>query len=439
MKRGLSVFLLLAATTSTAVAADRIVLSLEEALQIAGTQNIDLTLARLNLEELRSQYLQAIALGLPHASLEGTALRYDKKPAAFMGSMKIETSRENVLQSAVAVRQPIFQGGQIVSSVKAARHALAAGSDAVQDTEQAVIQTVKSLFYAALLSSSTARIQADNLASTQRHLDTIRERYRQGLDSDLTLQRQEVEVADAKAGFLSANNLREMALISLQETLMLDINRPLDVRGDLAIPATQPLAYEDLVRLAMERHPGLRRARHQSSFFDYRARLTRAEFSPNLSLIGQWGWRAESEDSSFSSSESASSLGGGVALSYPIFTGGDRLQRVRQASIDVRRSREQEREVERAIRVDVRRQWLNVMEALERARSQETAIAQAVNALHATEIRYKSGQASLLDLNDATFALNQIRTRHAQAAHDYWVSLAALERAVGGTLPGDNP
>ena len=56
---------------------------------------------------------------------------------------------------------------------------------------------------------------------------------------------------------------------------------------------------------------------------------------------------------------------------------------------------------------------------------------QARLALKATEIRYRQGQANQLELNDATFALNRVRTFYSTAARDFWVSLAGLERAAG--------
>lgn len=107
---------------------------------------------------------------------------------------------------------------------------------------------------------------------------------------------------------------------------------------------------------------------------------------------------------------------------------------MRQARIDHERALEVQRKTERTVRVEVKKQWLAAKEAEERARSQEGAIGQARRALDATEVRYKSGDASQLELNDATLALGRARTLYAQASHDFLVALAALERAAGTRL-----
>jgi outer membrane protein TolC len=91
--------------------------------------------------------------------------------------------------------------------------------------------------------------------------------------------------------------------------------------------------------------------------------------------------------------------------------------------------------IERSTRVETKRQWLAMREAAERARSQESAIGTARRALQTTENRYKAGEASQLELTDASLALNRVRLLHVQALHDYWAGLAALERAIGAAMP----
>jgi len=97
------------------------------------------------------------------------------------------------------------------------------------------------------------------------------------------------------------------------------------------------------------------------------------------------------------------------------------------------------KELERAVKIQVKEAWLSMKEASQRLQSQSTAVDQARQALAATETRFKNGLSSQLELNDATFALNRVRTLSILAAHDYWVGLAALEKAAGGSLQGVQP
>ncbi len=431
--------LIIGGLSAGALAAEPMTLTLDEALSLARRKTVDLALARLDLAEFHSRYRQAIGNMLPDAVLSGSYTRNFIHPVAFFSGGKLEAAIDNAFDAAVDVQQPLYTGGKVFSGIRAANYALGAQEKRVQNTEDDVIFSVKSLFYNALLSSATAVIEEDNLSSAQDHLGTIQSRYSQGLDSDLTVRRQKVEVANARAVLIGAKNTHEMALISLQEILTLDVDRPLRVSGTLDAPRDVGPSYEAVSRLAVERHPGLQAARQQVQFNDQLTAIAAADWKPQLALFGHYEWMAQANDFSPTAVERGTSFAGGLRLNYPLFTGGDRLERVRQARINKNRAQAEEDRLERAVRVDVRRQWLNIAEALERARSQEEAIDQARRALGATETRYKAGRASQLELNDTTFALNRVRTLYIQAAYDYWVGWAALEKAAGGPLQGVKP
>ena len=93
-----------------------------------------------------------------------------------------------------------------------------------------------------------------------------------------------------------------------------------------------------------------------------------------------------------------------------------------------------ESQAERAVRAGLKTDYLDAREAWERAQSQETAIHQARRALESMEVRYRAGQASQLDLNDATLSLQRARLAHVMAVSDYWTSVAAVEKTVGSSF-----
>jgi outer membrane protein len=439
MKRSFLIAAVLLSTPALRSADPPLLLTLDDALRIARQKNVDLALARFNLQEFESRYRQAIGSALPSINSSAKWVHNFERPKAFFANNIIETGIDNGFDASITAEQPLYTGGKVMSGIRAAKHALTAQEKSVSQSQSDVDFAVKSLFYNALFSSATALIQQDNVASNQDHLNTIQQRFRQGLDSDLVVQRQEVEVAGAKAFLISVKNAHELALISLQDTLTLDVDRPLVLVGTLEPPREAAPSYEEAERLALANHPGLRAARETTQFYSHLVEIYRADMIPHLSAFGRYDWIAQNNAISPANAQKAWDLNAGLKLDYPLFTGGDRLEKIRQSKIDLGRAQERESQIERSVRIDVRRQWLAIVEALERARAQETAIQEARLALKATEIRYKAGQASLLDLNDATFALNQIRTRYTLAARDYWVSLAGLERAVGGPLPGVKP
>jgi outer membrane protein TolC len=294
-----------------------------------------------------------------------------------------------------------------------------------------VVLAVRKLFYSVLLSSETAAIEADSLATAEDHLRTIEERFRQGLDSDLVVLRQKVEVANARPPLLQARNAHEMAGILLKDALGLDVDAPASFVGSLSPPQGGPEPYERLQTRAIESNPEYRAALERASESEALVRVAQGMRYPQISLYADGQFYAETDQFWPGPMQRDFSSMGGLRLRFPLFTGGDLQERVRQARIEAEKARTRCRQMERSVRMEVKRHWLTAQVAAERSRSQESVIAQARRALEAMENRYKDGHASQLELHDATLALLRARLLYAQALHDYGVEIAEIEHAAG--------
>lgn len=409
-------------------------LTLDEAVKIGLERNIDVELARRDVAITESRYREAFGAALPAVALSGSYARNFLGPYAFFGGGKLLAGQPNAVQGEVSAEQALYSGGKVTAALrggKAGRERSAL--DLRQRRDDAAFE-VKRLFYSVLLASATTSIQRDNLASAEEHLRTIQERYKMGLDSDLAVLRQQVEVANAKPALIEANNQVELGLTLLKETLALDVDSPVILSGQLGAPDAAFPAYEKAAALALSRRPEVLAARQASLVARETTRVIAADGKPQLSLFWNYQWQGQGPDLNFGSQQRGYSSAAGVNLRFPVFAGGRLHERVAQANLAYEKSLAVEAQVRRAARVDVKRQWLDAREALERAQSQETAIDQARRALESIEVRYKAGQSGQLDLTDATLALNRARTTYVRALNDYWVGLAALQRAAGADL-----
>jgi len=94
------------------------------------------------------------------------------------------------------------------------------------------------------------------------------------------------------------------------------------------------------------------------------------------------------------------------------------LSRVKQARLQADIAETNLRELERRIKIAVKKAWLSLKEASMRLDSQTTSVETARKALDATEVRFRNGLASQLELNDTSLALNKSQTLYIQALHD---------------------
>jgi len=70
-------------------------------------------------------------------------------------------------------------------------------------------------------------------------------------------------------------------------------------------------------------------------------------------------------------------------------------------------------------------------EALERARGQKLAVAQAQRGFEIASAQYQEGLSSQLELTDAEVALRQSEFNYARAVYDFLVFRAQLDEATG--------
>lgn len=265
-------------------------MTLEAAVELAMKENIDVALAELDLRAFQSRYREVIGAAISDLSLTGAYTRNFEKRIAFFSDGKTEIGERNSMVGGVEMEQPLYSGGKLRAGLKAAKLGTAAGEDALRSRRADVKLVVRSFFYTVLLASATASISEDTLRSAEAHLYTIRERYKQGLDSDLTVLRQEVEAANAKPALIQSRNLFELGLTSLKDVLGLDVDRPIIIDGRLDPPDFAAPSYESLVNSALAHNPTIRRRaialRRRSSWPGQRRAISGPNFHCSAPTFG---------------------------------------------------------------------------------------------------------------------------------------------------------
>jgi cobalt-zinc-cadmium efflux system outer membrane protein len=128
-----------------------------------------------------------------------------------------------------------------------------------------------------------------------------------------------------------------------------------------------------------------------------------------------------------------SNYGVGVSFTVPLFywNGGERARAAAGlASAEA---------AHRAVKTQAAAELAVVVDSLRAARDlaaryESGLVAKAAAALETARLAYQSGATSQLDLLDAVRTYSDTRANYYTALHDYWVSLYALDRAVGKDL-----
>jgi outer membrane protein TolC len=222
----------------------------------------------------------------------------------------------------------------------------------------------------------------------------------------------------------------------------------------------ETLSMSKAVDQAIENRPDLKRARLNVELRDIQKESSRAAFYPRVEAVANFNYSgrvpddrsrvittdprpenrpnpfyyAEQERSFFSDDFWNPSLSVGLQLSWNIFNGFQSSSRLQQAEIQRQRAQTQLEQLRQGVKVEVRRAVRDLENARERMNAQETTVRQAeLNYDHVSK-RVAEGEASPIELREASDQLDQSRLNYLQAVHDYVVARSDLETALGEPL-----
>jgi len=405
--------------------------TVDKAVEIALANNTSV----INAEKTRAIYDQKVreywGSVYPNISLSASYYRNLELPSYFFGGTKVTAGADNQYALSVNLQQILWAGGKVRTGINIAEIYAKSAREQLRQTQQQIAYNVRVMCYDIVLASATVGIQEESLRLAQQHLTQMEDQYKQGLASDVTVLRQKVEVATTEPTLIQARNVYRLGLLNLTNLLGRDPDNEvmLTDSGSDDITAAPDLAK--LYTQALSQRPDIKVAELSRAMAKEQVTLERAGFYPTLYLVGSRSFSGQSNQTFPNASQQAWSSAVGVTLSLPIYSGGATVARISQAELQLQQATETLSEARRNAKIEVKKAWLDLGEAQERIRSQQQAIEQARKVVESTDIRFKNGLASQLELNDATLSLSKTQELYVKARRDAYTALADIAWATG--------
>ena len=396
---------------------------LQELIRTALKQNYDLQLATERINAARAQVTITRSSLFPQVAGNGN----------FNGG-KENTFQTNynflTLTADAAFQLDLF--GKLRRATEASRAQLLATEDARQTVILTLVSDVASDYFALLELDLELQITHETVTTQEDSVRLTKFRVEHGVATKLdVLQAQQVlDSANATIPDLERQIAQEENAISI-----LLGNYPQGIpRGRPLVE--QPLPPEvppGLTSTLIERRPDIREAEQNLVASNAEIGVAKAQFFPQISLTGSGGG-SFGRSSAFSSLMS-SQLGiwsYGAQLSQPIFTGGALTGNLRFA-----KSENQQALI--AYRQTIQRAFGDVSDALigyqkfhqVRVRQEDT-VADLQESVRLSNMRYKGGTTTYLEVLDGQRSLFSAELTLAQARGTEYQSLVQLYRALGG-------
>jgi outer membrane protein len=407
--------------------------TLTEALSQAYNTNPDLQAERANQRANDENVPIARSRGLPGADATGSASTslYDSDANA------IAPSRQG--QLGINLSQPIYSGGAVRNSVRAAETRVEAGQANLRGAESDIFTQAVTAYVDVLRDEAIVRLNQQNARVLDVNLQATRDRFEVG---DLT--RTDVAQSEARLA-LAQSQLRaaEARLIGSRENYIRIIGSP---PGVLAPPPPLPNLPDDLAtaeQIALANNPFLEAAQLARDASRYDVRVARASRLPQVSLgVGGSYYNYLGSVPAAAAAQGASGDGFsttlGAQLSLPLFQGGRPAAEVRQAQARQAASIEQVTLTERGVIAQARSAYATYQSSLRVIESSRVAVEANRLSLEGVRAENSVGTRTILDILNAEQELLNSQVNYVTAERDAYVAgftlLAAMGRAEAKDL-----
>ncbi|MEJ5368429.1 MAG: TolC family protein [Bryobacteraceae bacterium] len=401
---------------SAAHAAPR-VLTLRQAVELAGQQSPEVVLARLD-EQRAALEIRAVREPLLPRLMAGSGLAYSSGMP-----MSIEGATPAVVQ-AKGVRtiwnRP--QGYQVASARESARAAAAAAALAQEDAALRVAALYLDLERLARQEEAAQR----QLEHAQTIEAAVRLRMEEGRETPLEGRRAALETARARLRVQQLAGQRRSVSQALAFALGLDPSEEIQPAPEDRKVLTALPEEETAVEAALREDPEVRRLEAEAAAKNLQARSYRAMRLPRIDLVAQYGLlaRFNNYDKFFNRFERHNGQLG-ASIQIPLFSNSQDEARAAQAEIEARRLQEQIRQRRRQLESDTRQAWQKIRDAEAAYELARMDLELAREQVSLTLARVQEGRASLRDLEQARFQEQERWILFYDALHD--LELARIE------------
>jgi len=472
----------------------KVVISLDDALRIALSENVSVKVA--DLEVTRSEYAKrgTYAALFPQINASGSYQRTIKKQVMYMGGssgdddgegggggmasmftsafepimyyiqelMKqhpgaiapyvpaettetstssdngFEVGRLNTYSAGINAVMPLVNL-QLWESMSLSADQVEMAVEKARESRLGTVSSVKQAYYAVLLAKEAFEVYRSVYENAIENYRQTEMRYNAQKASELDFTRAKSNVAAAIPNVYNAESGIALALWQLKAVMGIDLDTDIDTEGSLQ-------DYGEHMFYDIHEHDdpdfrgnsSMRQLAMQAEQLAKTIRMQQYAYLPSLNLSFAYSFNAMTDDFEFSNYRWTPYSYVGISLSIPIFSGGQRYYNVKQTRVQAAELEYQRVNAERQLQIAVRQSLQTMETAMKTYDAAKDALQSAEKAYDIARKSYLVGRSTLTDLSNTELVLTQSRLSVSQAIYSFVVAKTALEQTLGYDFTEEN-
>lgn len=446
--------------------------TLEDCIQQAWTNNIQIRQQQLSTQLSKFQYDQSIAAMVP--SVNGTATHvYNYGQTLDMYTNQFASTEVQSNNFAASSNVVLFSGLQLLNTMRQKKLDFLASKYDFEQMKNDIALTIATQYLQVLYNQEMLEVAQGQLNITNQQVDRTRKLVEAGTVARGTLLTLEAQQAGEELNLVSAQNQLDLSRLTLAQMLDLpsaqgfDIVKPLVMTPDASALLSTP---GEIYQKAVNVQPGIKSAEVKVQSANRGLDIAYGALSPSLTLNASWGtgysgaskeisgmtlgdpmeigwvgstydivygptmnytYRTKSFGDQIRDNENKSV---GLYLNIPIFNRWQVQTGIRSAKVQMKMAELNLQNTQNNLNKTIQQAHADAIAALNRYRAAEKSVAAYEEAFKYTQQKYDVGLVNSIDFNDAKNKLAKSRSDLLQAKYEYVFRVKVLDFYQGKPL-----
>jgi outer membrane protein TolC len=415
------------------------ILTLKDAIRVAIMNNRSIQIQEEEVEYAKGGVLYSRSQFLPQIdavytyTFNSTVFYSDSIPNHRVDT-RVFTGFKNDNGGGFTAQETIYNGGANVAALNQSNVNLNIARETLRAAKLEVEFETKRLFYGLLLAYETRRIAQNLVDQAQAHYEEVKAMYGQGTSSKFDVLQSRVNVSTLIPQLVNADNSVELVGAELKKLLVIDLSDPVAIDGLLAYKEVE-IKERQFLSEAYKGRPEMIIKLLGVDLNKWAVEFAKAGWLPQVNANLSYMYRTDNLNNFINPGHNLWSVG--MTASMPLFDGFATKAKVDEARARYSQARLQKSDYADQLAVDMRSACLDMKKSKALIDAQSDSVGEAKEALRLSEVRYRNGVGTNLDVFDSEVSLAQVEQSLAQATYDYIMAKAQIDRLRGREYGGD--
>lgn len=412
--------------------------NLEQCLNYAYEHQTTLLNAEIDQKIAAAKVKETIGIGLPQISGSADLRDYLKVPTSLLPGeffnqpgtfIPVKFGVKYNSSLGVSVNQLIFDGSYLVG-LQASQTYKELSQKTFNRTKIETNVAVSKAYYLVLVNNKQLDLLNANVSQLKEQLDQTNALFNNGFAEKIDADRLMVIYNNLLTEKQNIERSLGLGITMLKFQMGMPVTDYLKLSGaiedvdlDKAAFTTDSLVYKNRIEYSL--------AQTAVKLNQLDLKRYKSQYLPSLAAFGSGSYQYQNNEFKHLYDQSFPTVTVGLQLNVPIFSGGQRYQKVKQAEFEVKKSQNDLFQAKNSINLDIENSITTYTNSLNSLESQQRNLDLANEVLRVSKIKYEQGVGSSLEVTQAQTSLKEAENNYINALYNALVSKVDTQKALG--------